>query len=271
MGNNSKIAFVERTINGESTESQEIIAEGLRSLGYEVCFFSSDQLPYLKITRKTPVRANISTFHKILEMLSVPIPKNIDIPDSIKYLAGRKVWKTTLGILRKSGKQVFIKALEIQKAFKGHVMYDIMHPYCSRCFSYWCDCIKNHKKSFKENGSTISLPDNFKILAQEVVEFGGEYRFYVCGKKVYNSRFQKNDTSIKKYVDFAKDFARRWKDSPVAYSFDIGNMTIPGKIASKIALVEVNQMYSCGLFGINTSPKQFAAMHVARWNEIVGL
>ena len=259
---NKKVAFVEGTY-GRATSSQDAVARGLCKLGYSVCRFNADQVPFLRITKNTPVRATITTFRKILDQLGVPWPENVDIPDSLMHHAHRKVWKTTLGALRKSKKQVFIKSLRWQKAFSGQLMFSRPGDYCYKCYEY--NCHHTHDRPFSEKSETSRLPNNFEIFAQEVVDFGSEYRYYIMNRKVYHS----NGSYDLGCNELATKIAKEYKDCPAAYCIDIGSMTRSGEKDSISAIVEINEMYSCGLQS-GVKPEIYAKMLAARWNEIVG-
>lgn len=260
----TKLAFVEQKIDSYNSywnpndnndrvwwsESCSWADKGFRALGYEVQGFLAKDIKSLPITRETPVRGSVRTVRTAFELAGVKQPKNIDIPSSLKKFTHRKIWKTTLGEVRRAKKYVHIKPLDIQKGFNGHI------------FS-------------PGDYQTRHLKADYKILAAERVNFDDEFRSYVLNGKVLNTIHGKREQ------DFVKELIASYKDAPAAYAIDCayinsGNFRygayLEHRSNCKLALVEVNEGFSCGIYNsAEMSYRNFAKMTEARWFEIVGL
>ena len=79
--------------------------------GYEVEPFTYNEmlLGKVPVTRETIVVGSVDSVRKALQLLGVQPPDNIDIPECLLEFAGRKIWDSTLGEIRKLKEPVFIK------------------------------------------------------------------------------------------------------------------------------------------------------------------
>lgn len=230
------------------------VAKGLKRSGFNVNpFFKKSDLNNLPLTKKTIVRGTVGITRHAFDLLGVKQPPNIDIPDDIKSFANREIWHTTFGQI-KNRKKVFIKPLYHQKAFNGFV-YD----------NRW----KNNRHPFVND----TLPNNFPLLAQEVVNFDssrGEWRVYVLNKKIlgmfsYNSYGRDREMSMPPRK-FLNSIIKAYKSQPISYTLDCAFMNRNGKLIP--SLVEVNDAFSAGHY----SPFDifdFTKFFKARWEEIV--
>ena len=253
---NKKIAFVEQAEykhpNGVRpwwSEHCAEVARGLQKLGFTVHGFTKDKLASCNISRETPVRGSIRTTRRALELIGVPQPKNVDIPVSLRKFAHRKIWETTLGEIRAIKKPTFVKSLETQKAWNGHVVFHDRYGYIS------------------PEGYTRDYPNDYKVLASEPVKFWGEYRFYVIDGKLVRdcSRYDRAPVEAKAA---AQEIVENYTDAPIGYALDVGRMGDYN--GNKWALVEINEGFSAGNDG-GASEVNYARMNAARWYEIVGL
>lgn len=222
----------------------ESAAKGLRRLGYKIEGFEGANLKNAPLDPKTIVKGSIYTVRMALHYLGFPQPANLDIPESLQKYTHRKVWNTTLGMVRKTRKSVFIKPADVQKGFMGHVFMPFHYDYL-----------------------TDSLPSNYKVLASEVVDFETEWRVYVLkgeilGVRSYEGGYMGNAPPPR---SFLQQMIRDFKEAPVSYALDVGKINSPGK-KPVIALVEVNEGFALGNYGIPHI--QYARMVEARWKEM---
>lgn len=228
--------------SGNCTEA----ADGLKELGYEVRGFMASDLNKIGLTKKTVVKATVGITRKALALVGAPQPRNIDIPKELEKFAGRKIWGTTLGEVKKSKKPVFIKPLYHQKAFCGRV-FEPMEPW-----SYFSSTVLSE------------FPDSFPILAQERVKFTGyETRVYVLNGKILDG----NTSHIPGGKEFCESIVKAFKSQPVSYSIDYGMMQQRSHARKQLALVEVNDGFSCANFNLDNIT--YAQMIEARWQEMV--
>jgi len=227
-------------------------ANGFDRLGYNVQAFQSDKIEELPLAKTRPVRGSIYSVRKALELLGVPQPENIDIPDVLKPFAGREIWGSTMGTVRKKKERVFIKPLLIQKGFEGHIF-----------------------NSNKERSFTRELPRNYKVLCQEPVKWIKEWRVYILHGKIvrvchYDNFPLPTGWTYKKMYNLRPDYStiRKMlsalgKKAPAGFALDVGVM----KDKKGTFLVEMNDGFSIGNYGIHDVT--FAKIIEARWKELV--
>jgi hypothetical protein len=206
-------------------------------MGYNINGFHASKLSSMPLDRRTIVKGSIRTVRMALWHLGCEQPENVDIPDSLRNYTHRKIWKTTMGAVRKMRSPVFIKPLEVQKAFNGHIYG-------------------------REPSKTAKLPNNYKVLASEVTTFQAEWRVYILRKKVLGIHLYYH-TANEPPINLIKEMIRAYKDAPAAYAMDIGLINHPKPVH---ALVEVNEGFSLGNYGIPDI--DYARMVEARWKEM---
>jgi hypothetical protein len=239
----------------------------LRELGYDVRKFKVSELDDLPFTKHTSVRGPIRTTRRALSIVGAPQPKNVDIPESLRKYAGRKVWETTLGELRKAKKPVFVKSLNTQKAWKGCAIY---------------------KVPGNEYGEAVDYPNNYQVLASEIVNLFQETRFYVLNGQILRTQGTPPDDASEAVRNMIKDY----KDAPISYGIDIAKLysdplydpgdwdyTLSGEENRtrraeaekkyKWVIVEVNDGFSVANFS-QVDYADYARMTAARWYEMVG-
>lgn len=244
----------------------ESAANGFKKLGYTVKPFHSLALDQAPLAKNKPLRGSIRTVRTALKLLGCEQPQNVDIPVALKGFAGREIWASTLKEVRKSKKDVFIKPLEIQKDFDGHVF----------------NAGKDFWGNLHESYETRQLPGSYKVLCQEVIHFLKEWRAYVINGELvsvrhfhtssrhnnnnfYEQNRQEEAARWKLRPDYAqiRKMIRAFKDQPAGFVLDVG--IIEGK--KGMHLVEMNEGFSAGNYGI--SNVRYAKMIEARWNELV--
>lgn len=244
----------------------ESAAIGFKKLGYIVKPFHALALDKAPLAKNKPLRGSIRAVRKALSLLGCEQPQNVDIPESLKGFAGRELWVSTLGEVRNSKKDVFIKPLEIQKDFNGTL------------FKVGKDAWGNRHEPLELR----KLPGSYKVLCQEVVHFLKEWRAYVINGELvsvnhfhtswqhdsnnsYEQDRQEEVARAKLRPDHAqiRKMIRAFKGQPAGFVLDVG--VIEGK--KGMHLVEMNEGFSAGNYGI--SNVKYATMIEARWNELV--
>lgn len=238
-----KVYLEKNEIHNEFINSNVYAAwEGFWLLGYHCIPFTWKQFDYLEIDKDSIVVGWIRTVAKAFNHLGVPIPPEVSIPSELREYAGRKIWESTMGEIRKEDDpNIFIKPLHGHKLFTGHVRTGAIG-----------DLIQ-----------TAMCPDETPILCSEVVKFVSEYRGFVLNGKLVGLKHYTGDFT--KMVD-ASVVNRAIKDyttAPVAYSIDFGLTE-----DNKSLLIEVNDSFALGSYGLDRI--QYAKMIEARWDEIVG-
>jgi hypothetical protein len=229
-------------------------AKGLKTLGYKLDFFKTGQLANAELSKSTVVKGSIHSVRTALWLLDVPQPENIDIPVCLRPFAEREVWETTLGKIRSKAEKVFIKPLKDQKAFDGYVFRSYDGLFC------------------RESDSTNKLPNKFPVLASQPVSFLSEWRVYVLKGEIQGIKNYSGDFNLRVSRSKVEQMIRAFKKAPAGYAIDVGIMTdvterYNPKAKKRTALIEVNEGFSIGNFGI--SNVKYAQILEARWKQMV--
>ena len=218
--------------------------QGFLTLGYQIVPFSKGE-PVSGNSEDIVVHGEIQEVRRVLRDLGKEQPKVLSIPPSLVHHLHRASTEITLGQIRenvqKEGKTVFIKPAAVHKAFNGHVV-----------------------SSFRDLIRTASLDDSYVVVVQDVVTFLSEWRSFVLHEKIVHLAHYMGDPLIFPQRQVIEDFVQGYSPefSPVAYSADFGVLE-----NGKTALVEVNDAFSLGAYGMSANP--YARLIEARWKEII--
>src|SRR6516162_8008398 len=158
-----------------------------------------------ELRRDTLVVGSVRCVHAALQQLGVPIPKPLDLPESLASYRGRRIWTSDWGTIHREflagrTEPIFVKPLDDVKAFVGYVL-----------------------RTRADLEPTMSCPAHMKLLVSEVVDFASEWRSYVLRGEVIGVGHYKGDPL--RFPDpevirsAVKDFQA---ESPVAYGLDFG-------------------------------------------------
>lgn len=177
-----------------------------------------------------------------LKRLGLISPEIDSVPDSISSFAGRRIWHSTMGELRKqveAGEAIFAKPLPDRlKAFNG------------RLYSSFSDLI-----------STAHVDDNEPVECSEPLEILSEHRCYVLRGDPIGLRHYAGDPLILPDSNFIKNVVENYSDGPMGYAMDFGVTD-----DSRTIMIEVNDGYAIGAYGLH--PVRYANLIQARWEEI---
>lgn len=162
-------------------------------------------------------------------------------PDDFSKFLKRKIIKTTYS---KSPDEWFIKPVKT-KLFTGDI---------KRRLNFYLD-------------------SNSEVWSSEPVKFTVEFRFYIHSNSIIGySRYDSFDCDSEDIdLKFTQEIVDGFKDSPIAYSIDIGW----NDDNKEWCLIEFNDAWSLGFYNntdITSKPptnKQYCEMIVDRWNEIL--
>lgn len=214
---------------------------GFYELGVEVeSFFGFGDL-YTKndISTDVAVHGYVDDVHIALRELKKKIPPPLDYPEELQYMLGRPVWKTHIGNvrIRLLGDCVFVKPVQ-HKLFTGFV---------------WDGGPSSRR-------SVVTLPSSTEVWCSEIVDFKSEYRVFVLEGEIIGVKNYKGDWSMAPDRGRLLEAVAAYKSAPVAYSIDVGIVGV------KTLLVEVNDSYALGHYGLNSV--LYAKMISARWEEM---
>ncbi|MCE9563812.1 MAG: ATP-grasp domain-containing protein [Planctomycetes bacterium] len=243
-----KRVYIKRAGGEIGSEACYAAWKGFSAKGYPLDFFEWDELTgrHLPLSRDTLVVGGTVAVQLALKQLGVAVPLPLNIPESLTAFAGRQVWPTTLGEVRRqfmsgSSQPVFVKPLALAKEFAGLVL---SKP----------DDLKRVQH----------LDDELPLQAAEVVVFVSEWRYFVLRGVVVEAAHYKGDCFIHPDAVTVRRAVAEYAAAPVAYGLDLG-VTADGRTL----LIEANDGFALGCYGLDAVV--YAEMLEARWCEIVGL
>lgn len=246
MTDGVRLAFIQLKMGTRLplNETCYVLWYGCEALGIQTEFFEFIQDIRTQITPETLVCGGVSNVKQALRLLNAE-PPIMDAPEELLPYFGRRTWATTMSEVRKrledGTERIFIKPLEHQKAFTGHVV----------------------DGSVSTLIQTAGFDDDFKLLASEVVDFVSEYRVMVHRGEMIVSRHYLGDFTVTPDYQLARQMIKAFKSAPVGYSLDLG-VTTDGRTL----VVEVNDCWALGAYGAPYIP--YVRMVTDRWEEMCG-
>ncbi len=239
--------YIKRAGGEIASEACYAAWRGFSHLGYPLDFFEPDDLArnYLRLDRLTLVVGGTVTVHMALRQIGVDVPLPLNVPQPLLCFAGRRIWETTIGTLRKETEatrpaSVFVKPLVDTKSFTG--------------------CVIAGNADLRQ---LEHLDDQMRLQAADEVEFASEWRYFIHHANVVGAAHYKGEWSIVPDGAIVRQAALAYSSSPVAYSLDFG-VTSEGRTL----LVEANDAFALGAHGIDAVV--YARMLEDRWMEITG-
>ncbi len=243
-----KRVYIKRAGGEIASEACFAAWKGFSAKGYPLDFFEWDELTgrHLPLARDTLLVGGTVAVHKALVQLKLPVPPPLNVPEPLVPFAGRKLWPTTLGKIRRQFEDgptapVFVKPLSSAKEFAGLV---ITTP---------SDLVRLRH-----------LEDELGVQVAEPIAFVSEWRYFVIRGTVIGVAHYKGDCFIHPEPMTVRNAVAAYADAPAAYGIDFG-VTADGRTL----LVEVNDGFALGCYGLD--PVLYADMLEARWCELAGL
>lgn len=223
-------------------ENAYLIWHGCWLMGVEIQLYQNLSEIENQLHPKALVQGGIGNVKRALSLLGAPVPPTLDIPDQLLPWFGRKIWRSTLGEIRRTHTErgpLFIKPVE-QKAFTGYVV----------------------TQEFKTLITSAGLGDDTPIIVSEPVTFVSEYRTMVHKNEMVACRNYKGDICVTPDFGIVKEVIHAFADqAPVAYSLDVG-VTDDGQTLC----VELNDSYALGSYG--TPTLLYTNMVIDRWEQM---
>lgn len=225
------------------TELQDYARRGFWTLGVETDLFEwVDDIDNIKdLSSTVGIAGYIGDVHRGLQKLGKSIPQNIDYPEQLKEFLGRYMHQGTLGEVRSSFNNVFIKPDIDHKLFTGFV---------------WNGDANSRRK-------IVTFPDEVPVWISDPIIFLSEYRTFILNYEILDCRKYKGDWGIvpdRKVIENAVEKMRGHAPSAFCLDFGITDM-------GETVLVEMNEGFSMGHYGLH--PVNYARMLSARWFELV--
>ncbi len=219
---------------------------GAQALGIRTRLYSAAQEYFDAIKeRQEPVQhicvGGINTLRTIFNLLGVEPPEVHSPHIHLQGYLGRKMFETTLGDVRafRTIIPIFIKPLVEDKTFTGYVVRSNV------------DLIKLR-----------ALPDDFKLLGSEVVNFVSEWRVFINRYAIVNAKNYAGDYRKIPEFDLVEYAISDYKEQKAAYSLDFG-VTDKGETL----LIEINDAFGIAPYGLE--PVAYLKLLTERWEEIV--
>jgi hypothetical protein len=222
---------------------------GFKKKGATIINFEDiDEVPFNNLNHVvvTGVDESIHYFQKY----GVPVPKPFNIPDCLndEYFLGRNVKVMSMGEFKNDKTlPVFVKPQGRYKEFSSGVL----------------------TKADTKRLALHDVPDESLVMTSSVVDFDSEYRCFVYNSKLvgikhYQGDFSNLNIDFYKLLNMIKYFEVY---APVAYSLDIGIINHPVGGMSSMYLVEVQDMWSIGHYGLDI--QNYSSMLRDRWFQII--
>lgn len=216
------------------------IEDWLYNTGVEIVRYKDFSEIENKLDKTIPVIGPIAEVLLSLEKLGLKKPDSLEMPDCLMSFAKRKIWTSTLQEIHVKEEMwpVFIKPLKKHKLFTGHVI-----------------------SNFTDLYKTAGCEPETEILVSEVVKFQSEYRCFILNKNILDMRRYAGNINWYPDIKTIENIVACFENQPVAYSVDVGS------INGNTVLVEVNDSYSLGAYGLSGFLQ--AKMTISRWKEMV--
>jgi hypothetical protein len=243
-----KRVYIKRAGGEIASEACFAAWKGFSAKGYSLDFFEWDELTgkHLPLARDTLLVGGTVAVHKALGQLGLPIPAPLNVPEPLLPFAGRKLWNTTLGDIRRlfesgSAEPVFVKPLASAKEFAGQVI-----------------------ATAADLARVRHLEDELPVQVAEPVAFVSEWRYFVLRGAVVGTAHYKGDCFTHPNAGVVRNAVAAYSGAPAGYGLDFG-VTAEGRTL----LVEANDGFALGCYGLD--PVIYADMLEARWCELAGL
>ena len=209
---------------------------------YQLCDIKD--LKYIPDLNLTYPIGSIQFVHRFFEILNVPIPLPINIPEQLnKYdFLKREISHAKMKDIYKIDKfPIFIKPSKEIKLFTGCVV---------------------DKKHFEDNSIYTlysDLSEETDVMMSDLIDISSEYRCFVYSGNLVGIKHYLGDFKLFPDIYKIEDMISAYTDSPISYVMDVGiierktsstHLDLSGNINDTV-LIEVHNFYSNGLYGFN--------------------
>lgn len=222
--------------------NREAARYGFRMMGADVRIVSQAALKMLDLQHEDIVVGGIGVVRDAMRRMGLTVPSLPSLPQTLLPFAGRRIWPTTMGALRRRvdrGETLFAKpGPDRPKLFVGQL------------FSGFGDLVQ-----------TAHIDDAEPVDCAEPMSFLTEYRCFLVKGELADIRPYKGDPLVFPDPDTIRRALAAYSDAPQGGSVDFG-VTDTGETV----VVEANDGYALGAYGL--SPLVYATLIQARWDEI---
>lgn len=182
---------------------------------------------------------SVESIHRVLLLNGYNIPEPIDYPLALKKYLGRKMTLCSKEIFQRHWENYrnhFIKPFK-HKLFDGFV------------FNRMPDLLALNR-----------LRSNDELWISPAIDIQSEFRVYILNKQIRSIAHYAGDPTILPDMDIVEGMVETYKNSPIAYSLDVG---VSG---GTTILIEANDSFALGQY--SWIPRIQAEMLLARWKEM---
>lgn len=237
-------AYLEKETKGYL--NKEIALQGLQKIGACVTLISKVDL--LNWNEKDAEDAifygNVGFIKSVAERYNYPFNPVGHVPDELQHLSGREIKEVTLdeALAESKNRRVFIKPIPSKnKLFTGFVL--------------------NNSPMDMFYLANYFLNKEEQVLMSPEIKLVSEWRCFIHDKTVLDAKHYKGNFRVSPDYAVADTAAHDWKDSPIAYSCDLG-VTKEGETV----IIECNDVMSLGFYGLDFL--YAGSMLRDRWEEI---
>lgn len=217
----------------------------LESIGFEIVPFDGDDLvrgiKKYEFEYSDILIGSVECSNFFFEQLGITPPQYIGYPDELKEFYKRNIEIVKVKDLD-NNYPYFIKPYKDVKLFTGDV---IENDKLFKLFTTYYDNVTEDTLLFKS----------------EKINIKSEWRCFIHKDILKGIQFYKGDFTIFPDVNIIKDIIGKYKDSPIAYTIDVGINEF-----DETFIVELNDMWAIGSYGLNRDI--YTRMCLDRMNEI---
>jgi hypothetical protein len=252
-------AFIQKTDGDWMNVNAFVAAKGLHLFGYDIIPFELKDPTDLSAPEGLElgdiVFGGIPIVQDAFRKLGYNVPPVVNIPDSLLEFTKREIWEEDISVIRRrfneeNAEPIFIKPLTEEKSFTGCLV-----------------------KSFLDLLNFAHIEAGETVLASEPINLISEWRCFYLEGKIIDCRCYKGNSLIFPTKFVIEEMLEKYEDRFVAGSIDVGctdKFYVHGHMNNHLfhntVLVEVNDAYSLGGYGINEY--KYAKMLIARWSQI---
>lgn len=182
------------------------------------------------------VLAGVTECRKVLRKMNCLLNHVETYPKKLKRYLGRE-----------------IKSIKLKEVFDNRKEKIFIKPVIPKLFQ--AVIVENSEDLV----SLLHINEEVEIYTSEIVNFETEWRCYIHHNELIGMYYYSGDWIIRPDIGIVEEMIKE-NDGPVSYVLDVG------VIDGKTYLVEANDFYSIGNYGLNF--RKYAEMLLNRWKEL---
>ena len=246
------IAYLEK-IGGEWLDDFVYMSkEPLKNLGFEIREFDGDDMEntltcYPLDIQYDVIIGSVQATNEFFKGCGIETPDYLGYPEELTYHLGRDIIEIDFEDAHRHKYPFFIKPAKGVKEFTG--------------------CLIENGRQLGVLRDFDKVEDFDRVFLSEPIEFISEFRCFVHEGELKGIQYYQGDFKALPDVNTIEEMVSDYKSSNCAYTLDVGVMSDGLPFSSlKTVLVEVNDMWAIGSYGMNA--KDYTLACVRRMREI---